>query len=675
MTALFAPGKALLSRISFAQKFVFISLLFYAPLLYFSSIMVRESLSVIHTVEQAKDGIDMLEQLQSIRRLLAQQRDLRVVSNVRQESDVLTREQNVTQQALAAIDQLREGSALQLQTLGVADAMDQLRESTANLAKVSLRSEDGPELVYTAMSEPVTQLQAISMTVFEQSGLNLQKDREVLGMLDVVNRHLTRLADIDGHLRAFGSYGLTVTYLDGFTLEALEKNQALLERFQKEFPETLANTLQPAMAQTFAEQSTDLQQQLAEISRLVEEELITAVSLTLQWDQYFDQMTQAMDTPQRFGVELLSQVAQRLGQERAAAFSAAMRLALGLLILLAVTLYVFVSFYLSLRESIGQVRLGATRMAQGDMTVQLAPLGNDEMGQLIYLINDSNKRVRALVEQAASSADRVTELADSVQGYANLSSQGMNAQTSGTQMVAAAISEMTQTVQEVASHAKRAAEVVTVTCNQARQGSKQVNNSLQQVSSLSADISLTRDSITQLAQDSQKISQVIVEIKSIASQTNLLALNAAIEAARAGEQGRGFAVVADEVRSLSQRTQDSTGNIETIIENFLNKIELAVKAMEHSSQVAAGTVEDARSLEAAFDDISHKLTDVVDMTSQIAASVSQQAQVANEIDRNVHDIQESGGEASRQAEATAQASQSMTQEAARLKTSLGAFKV
>ena len=309
------------------------------------------------------------------------------------------------------------------------------------------------------------------------------------------------------------------------------------------------------------------------------------------------------------------------------------------------------------------------------MTVRLEQRSNDEMGRLIMRFNLSTERVRELVTQVAASADKVTQLAENVKGYSRQSSSGISSQMGRTQQVAAAISELTNTVQGVADYSRRAEELVSKTSENARRGSEQVGESLRQVSSLSEDIQLTSTTINELARDSQKIAQVIDEIKSIAAQTNLLALNAAIEAARAGEQGRGFAVVADEVRSLSQRTQDSTGNIEAIIDNFLKKIEQAVAAMAHSSEVAGGTVEDSRAVGAVFDEIRQDLNDVVSMTSQIALSVNQQAQVAHEIDQNIHDIRDSGDEATRQAEATAQTSEDMALEASQLKTILSAFKV
>ncbi|AUM12260.1 methyl-accepting chemotaxis protein [Ketobacter alkanivorans] len=675
MKSLLAPGIALISRVSFAKKFVLISLLFYVPLLIFSGMIVRDSVTQIRNAELEQQGLQLSVELMKVKRLLEQQRDIRVVSNVYRKEDAQSKEREITRKALANIDAI-----VALPNPLVADAafkqqMASLRQEVEALASLGVNNEEGPELTFSAMNGPSTKIQASLKYVYEQSRLTLESSKDVAGMLDLLSRSLTGLGLSSGRLRAIGSYGLTYAYLDGFTLDALEKSLFALERFENEFPVTFENTLQGESQVVLTPSLNSLMDDVATLRRLADEKVVTAVSFELSWSEYFDRVSELMDKQVAFSNGLLGHAEKIIAQKKDAELTSTVQVVSALVALLLITAYVYVAFYVSLNDSIEQVRGGAARMADGDMTVRLEQRSNDEMGRLIMRFNLSTERVRELVTHVAASADKVTALAESVKGYSVESSTGMKTQMDRTQQVAAAISELTNTVQGVADYSKRAQDVVNLTSGKAQQGSQQVTLSLQQVSSLSQDINLTSTTINELAQDSQKISQVIEEIKSIAAQTNLLALNAAIEAARAGEQGRGFAVVADEVRSLSQRTQDSTGNIESIIDNFLKKIDQAVHAMQHSSEVANSTVEDSRSLGVVFDEISQDLKDVVEMTGQIAVSVGQQAQVAHEIDQNIHDIRDSGEQASRQAESTAQASQDMAQEAVQLKSILGAFKV
>ncbi|RLT93092.1 methyl-accepting chemotaxis protein [Ketobacter sp.] len=675
MHALLAPGIALISRVSFAKKFILISLLFYVPLMTFSGMMVRDSLIEIHNAEREQDGLALIGEMLAVKRLLEQQRDLRVVSNIHREAAVRSLENKVTEQALNAIDQLLERPGPLAEDADFRARLSEIRREAAGLAAVGVNNEEGPEFTYLAMAGPTGKLQTLIKTVFETSGLNLESDKSVLGMLDLLTRHLARLNDINSRLRAIGAYGLTYTYLDGYTLEALEKALGNLDLFRQEFPLTFANALPGAAGSTLEAELANLEQVLQAERRFVDENVLLATTFELGWREYFEQLTQFIQQQQVFSQLLLTGAELKIEDKKRALWAGTVRIVVALVALLLITAYAYSAFYVSLNDAIEQVRGAAARMAEGDMTVRLEQRSNDEMGRLIMRFNLSTERVRELVTHVSASADQVTELAQNVKGYSRDSSSGMAAQTQRTQQVAAAISELTNTVQGVADYSKRAEDLVASTSDKARRGSEQVGETLRQVNSLSEDIGLTSTTINELAQDSQKIAQVIDEIKSIAAQTNLLALNAAIEAARAGEQGRGFAVVADEVRSLSQRTQDSTGNIEAIIDNFLKKIEQAVGAMAHSSEVAAGTVEDSRAVGAVFDEIRQDLASVVEMTSQIALSVNQQAQVAHEIDQNIHDIRDSGDQATRQAEATAQASEAMALEASQLKSILGAFKV
>ncbi|WP_051085360.1 methyl-accepting chemotaxis protein [Hahella ganghwensis] len=198
---------------------------------------------------------------------------------------------------------------------------------------------------------------------------------------------------------------------------------------------------------------------------------------------------------------------------------------------------------------------------------------------------------------------------------------------------------------------------------------------MQTINRLSDEISSSVDSINRVSQDSQNISQVLVEIRAIAEQTNLLALNAAIEAARAGEQGRGFAVVADEVRTLSQRTQKSTEEIETMISQLQAGVKEAVGSMQSSQEVTQSTVAQSQNVAEALDHIVASIATIVDMSHQIAQAAEEQTAVAKNIDENVSHISNLGRESMDNASQTLESSRSLSKLTDTLHELLSSFKI
>ncbi|WP_411567246.1 methyl-accepting chemotaxis protein [Pseudomonas sp. KU43P] len=234
---------------------------------------------------------------------------------------------------------------------------------------------------------------------------------------------------------------------------------------------------------------------------------------------------------------------------------------------------------------------------------------------------------------------------------------------------------MSATVQEVARSAALAADGAQQVNHESANGRSLVQSQQGSIGRLASEIDQTVLAINQLATDSQTIGQVLEVIRSIAEQTNLLALNAAIEAARAGEQGRGFAVVADEVRTLARRTQDSTAQIAQMIQRLQDGVGAAVRAMGSSHQMAAVTVDEARQVQQALGNILGAVGGIVEQNQQIAAAVEQQTAVAHDIDRNIVAINRAAHDTTQGACQTEDASRALSQQVLELKRVIGAFTV
>ncbi|WP_370295461.1 methyl-accepting chemotaxis protein [Pseudomonas benzenivorans] len=234
---------------------------------------------------------------------------------------------------------------------------------------------------------------------------------------------------------------------------------------------------------------------------------------------------------------------------------------------------------------------------------------------------------------------------------------------------------MSATAQEVARSAAAAVGSAQSVNDETVSGRALVESQVDSIQRLAGEIDQSVAVINQLASDSASISQVLDVIKGIAEQTNLLALNAAIEAARAGEQGRGFAVVADEVRNLAKRTQQSTEEIEKMISKLQGGVGAAVKTMSVSHKMADGTVSESGKVQSALENILAAVGMIVDQNQQIAAAAEQQTAVAQDIDQNIVEINHAGERTAQGASQTEQASRELSEQVSHLKQLIGAFRV
>lgn len=308
-----------------------------------------------------------------------------------------------------------------------------------------------------------------------------------------------------------------------------------------------------------------------------------------------------------------------------------------------ISLSVFLSFYISkvIMQQLSHISQAITQAdEQSDLSAQAELSCHDELGDIAKRLN---KMLKAFQHAILAIDDSSAKLAESSEhsSKATLNNQvHLETQQSETALVATAIEEMSATVQEVAANSAQSAEAAVEVDNVASQGVEQINQTREQMQALSAEMSNANQLIAQLQQSSNNITSFVDVIKSVAEQTNLLALNAAIEAARAGEQGRGFAVVADEVRTLAQRTQESTAEIDTMVGKFQHDAEQVSNSINQCVASVGSSVEQTDLLEDKLQTLSESATSISDMSSQIAVATEQQVSVANEMAGNIERISE-----------------------------------
>lgn len=299
--------------------------------------------------------------------------------------------------------------------------------------------------------------------------------------------------------------------------------------------------------------------------------------------------------------------------------------------------------WLLTRSIVGPLRealLAARRVAQGDLTQTLAVQGRDEVSELQRALQQMQAQLRETLSRIAGSSTQLATAAEELNAVTEAARQGLQQQNDELEQAATAVTEMSTAVDEVARNAVSTSEASRASSQAAQQGQTRVADTLDAIAALSDEVSATGTLVQQLAVQSQDIGKVLDVIRAIAEQTNLLALNAAIEAARAGEAGRGFAVVADEVRALASRTQQSTLEIEQMVSSMRSGASHALGSMHSSSQRALATRALAETAGVALEEINSRIGEMYERNLVIASAAEEQAQVAREVDRNLVNIRD-----------------------------------
>lgn len=312
---------------------------------------------------------------------------------------------------------------------------------------------------------------------------------------------------------------------------------------------------------------------------------------------------------------------------------------------------------------------------EGDLTARVEVLSTDESGQLGKSLNYFLEKMQQTISQIAGSTVQVSAAAEELSAIISETNDSISQQHIATDQVATAVNEMSATVQEVTINATKAASSARSADESAQDGRTVVQNTIDSIGHLATDVNEAAEVIRGLSQDSDSIGSVLDVIKGIAEQTNLLALNAAIEAARAGEQGRGFAVVADEVRTLASRTQQSTTEIENMIENLQQGTQNAVRVMGSGTKKVKESVEKATDAGVALKNITTAVTAISDMNMLIASAAEEQNTVTEDINRNVSAISIISDQNSRSSQQMNDSSAKLARLAVELQTQVDQFKV
>ena len=675
MKTVLYPAIALMNRLSFGMKFSLISVMFFLPMGITNYYLVSDSYTQYQNTRAELESLDLLSSSLQLRRDLETLNDLVQVNAMVGQSgkagDIETQITKLEQGLIQRVEEMQSVSHHPAQVEDFNGKRDALLQALkAVRAETSLQSKTG------AVEKQLGSSQVFLKYVAAQAGLSQDDRADVRQLTELITGFTPQVTANIAVGRAVGAYSLAQGFLNSSSSTKMDDLLLQLEKLQGEYAVRLKEALADGEAKAaLSSKAEDSLNSLKEVSTFFEDQIIVADSLDQPWQGYFEQVSASLEKTYALNdasVELLRSVLEtRLAEKR----TDTVLLVVALVLVFLVIVYLYGGFYVSTRSTLKTLGQVMDKVAAGDMTVGFKAQSQDELGELGQVFNDTVAKIHDLIDIVGQTVIEVERQADRVELVSGESNQAVYEQRGQIEQVATAMNQMSATAQEVARSAAAAVQSAQSVNDETVSGRSLVENQVGSIRRLAAEIDQSVAVINQLAADSASISRVLEVIKGIAEQTNLLALNAAIEAARAGEQGRGFAVVADEVRTLAKRTQQSTEEIEQMIAKLQGGVGAAVKAMNVSHQMADGTVNQSGQVQQALENILGAVGMIVDQNQQIAAAAEEQTAVAHDIDQNIVQINQAGERTAEGSSQTEQASRELSAQVAQLKQFIGAFKV
>lgn len=663
MNRLFFPAIALSNRLKFSGKFVLLACLFALQIGYVCWQALHQSIKQQQYVDHELAGVEHLLQFMPLFEALQQHRGL----SFRRDNG----ESGLKEPLAAKAAQIQAS----LQALDTDERDADWQRLPQGWQSLKTGTETG-EALFEQHNQLLQRLIDELSDVASLSGLQLDPEARTFYPITTLIKGLPEYLETLGQLRGY-SAGLAQgefapnTYMQ---LTVLDKRMLLaIDRLDKEFQRIF--TENPAARVRLDAGLQRLQQASKQLHESIKQEMLDADAIRLKSEQLFQQATailnQGFELYRQLADQLKQDLQQRQARERLQGYlTFAATSLIGLLLC-----YFLYGVYLGIQHSIRQLNQAADRAANGDLVCNLSLSGQDELTHIADRFNRMLTGIRALLREARQTSDDVQDTSKDLTRIAEQSESYLQEQQLESTQVATAITEMASTVNEVASNAEQAARAADDANHQAQQGQQVVKDSIHRIEQLAQQLDSASEVISQLEQDSEAIGSVLDVIKGIADQTNLLALNAAIEAARAGEQGRGFAVVADEVRTLASRTQKSTQEIREMIERLQQGAARSVSAMAQGRSQAHQGVEKSVQAGQALEGITRSVLRIVDMNNQIASAAEQQSVVAEQINQNIVKITQSTSRTLASGRQVTQASNALGQQASALLDNVNRFKL
>lgn len=639
MKFILSPGVWMMKRMSLNIKFSLISLMFLIPIGGLSYLVFNDANRSINSLDSSIVGLDTLNDLTDIYSAVIHYRDYKSISRVLNNKEMAALSGDLEKKITEKLKHLSEKEF----TFSNSDIF---KESVDEALKkwISTTDEDAYHQAMDTQFEHQSafpeEIASLVSNLVSVANIDKALDSKGKSELNFVISEVPGALSVYGKARSFGSYSLErkqlnsnmATILNGIYEEMLEQDARLEQAVNN------LTSFSPKFTTEHDGELTQIRQATEDLRMQLEEDVIMPYRLTRSWRDFDDAFSSEMNNLSNLSQQALSVIKTDMEASLNKEKEKRALIAMGMMITLTLALYGYMSFFSFVNGTISIFSYNAKKLASGDLSAKLKDDSKDELGQLAVSFNNMSSNIRDLLSSMVLQAKSANEETLNVKDQAKDGLAAFSSQEGKIAHLLESIEQMAQAVSEVAENTQGAASAARTASEKATSSQSVVNASVEIINELEKTIKESVEQIEKVRADSDAISQVVSEIQSIAEQTNLLALNAAIEAARAGEHGRGFAVVADEVRSLSQRTHKSTQDIEEMVLNLQKGISDSVLVMGNTSSSTQKTVEQSRYLIDALKEMSEHISKIVNLNDVIAEGTEQQSIKATDMSNDAKSL-------------------------------------
>lgn len=645
------PGIKFMGQLSYAAKFSLISFLFMVPLMVLSGQVFLSAFESMKKTELEMEAVSTVRNLVQFGSELEFSRNLAAAALFQNNQSLRDKSADLLQALPKKTSTLLESTS----DVGLQTSLEEWRSKY--LPRFSMIGEHRQPAFLDQFNYYHTNIEEIHLMTrqyAQRTGLSLDSDTTVQRLMTLLLLDLPIIERSVGLGHSAGVYGFAEQYLQSSTYDLM--NLVYDELLVAEQNSALVLSSARATGNSkLAEAAAELDVFLVDLRAILDDELIVASSVTMDWSEFHEFYRERISVIGGIKDIAFPLVETTLNNRLSAQKTRVMILFFVLFSALSIIVYLYLAFFMSVKSTINNFTKAASGIAGGDFTQKIKIAGRDEMGELRDVFNQMIENIRITITAVKDSSIAVSSNVNDVENIANRSRQAVENQLAQTEEVSETIERVAEGAGAVTNLAAEAKTAAMSGHNKSDEAGKVVARVMGEVQRLAQEMDHSMDAVNRLAENSSSISAILQTIKGIAEQTNLLALNAAIEAARAGEQGRGFAVVADEVRTLASRTQGSAQEIETLIHDVQQNIVKAVDTMRVNRDMVDTTVSNSVQVGETLNEIQISMDDIQNKTNLIVTTAGGQKDAATNLQTNLREIRQNGEETSRNAEGTVQA--------------------